>query len=151
MPPSINRDCPCCSSTRRRENDDVTKFLSNGEVLQKLGEIRQQAPRTALKHLLCGGGDVAEMAGSKCRGAGGCFSLGKACLEFHTTAPFYKTNLLFLVTGAKFRNLVEDLVKKSRDNQKNASSNSPVSIKKRKNYTDMLSQGHCADWTSRKA
>ena len=79
------------------------------------------------------------MAERKCRAAGRCFSLGQPCLEFHTTAPFYKTSMLFLVSGAKFRYLVENLVKKSRDNQKNASWNSLVSIQKRKNYTDMLS------------
>ena len=139
MSPSINQDCPCCSSTRSREDDDVTKFLTNGDVINKLAEIREEAPRTPLKHLLCGGTDVKQMAGRKCREEGGCCSLGQACLEFHTTAPFYKTNLLFLVSGAKFRSLVEDLVKKSRENQKNAASNSPASVKKRKSFTDMLS------------
>ena len=134
--------CPCCSSDQPLEPGNPTNFLSNREMLEKIADFRQQPGNKtkALKNLVCGGNKVGGVGGQDCREEGGCLTSNFQCPMFAVTSPWYRAHLPFLKPPMSIKNLMESLVKKKANLQKDEKKTSGPAVSKRKEFNIFLDQ-----------
>ena len=126
--------CVCCNSMPQAQLGQLLVFPSNREVLEKVKEWRTLWPTRALKDAMCFPNDIVSMGGKQCRKEEGHICQGQnnnQCLIYYITAPYYHTNIPFLINNQKIKIKVEKLVEEERKLWKNRTRNSATEIAKR--------------------